>query len=137
MSQIPLLLMPQWQLQILTPSDLELRSVLRDIQWTEHARTLLRQVRSAEDAQAQSENIDMELNEYRDELLLKKTELERQVMTELQLLVEQMEQKAREERELRIMIEERLESVKKKTGVLEIERDTLKRDLLKLESSFE
>ena len=134
MSQVPLP-MPQRQLLPLTPSELELQLVSRDIQWNEHARTLLRQIQSAKDAQAQLKNSDLKLKELRDELLLKKLELQRQVRTELQLQLEQMEQQAREDWELMIQAEECLEILKKQRGIGEM--ILLKLESLKLNSPLE
>lgn len=135
MSQVPLP-MPERQLLQLTLSELELQLVSRDIQWTEHARTLLRQVQSAEDAQAQSKSFELELNEFRVELLLTKIALERQVTTELQLELQQMKQKVREEWEIMIQAEEFIETLKKQRE-LKIEMVLLKLKSLKLKSPLE
>ncbi|KAJ6003255.1 hypothetical protein N7451_005802 [Penicillium sp. IBT 35674x] len=152
MSQVPLPV-PQGQLLEVAPSELELRLVLRDIQWYEHARSLVRDIQSADDTQAQMKSLELELSELRDELLLKQTELERQVKTEWQFLVEQMEQKVKEERVLleqtiqkareqgdlrRIQAEEDMEALKKQNEDLKVEGMALfkKHEDLKVEEAL-
>lgn len=121
MSQAPLPV-PQGQLLEVTPSELELKMLLRDIQWNEQARTLLRQIRSAEDAQALSERFELEVNKLQDELQLEKIELERKVTAERQLLYERMRHRAREEWELRIRAEETVKVLKKQHEDLNLRR---------------
>ncbi|KAJ5560495.1 hypothetical protein N7513_002894 [Penicillium frequentans] len=106
MPQVPLPV-PQGELLQITPSELELHLVLRDIQWNEHVRALVQNLQSAEDTQAEMKYLEPELSEFRDELLLKQTGLEQQVKSEWQLLVEQMEQTVREERVLLEQMEQK------------------------------
>lgn len=113
---------PQGQLLDITPSELELKLLLRDIHWAETIRILLRQIRSTEDAQAQSEPFELEVNKLQDELQLEKIELERKVTAELQLLYERMRQRARVERELRIRAEETVKVLKKQHEDLNLRR---------------
>ncbi|KAJ5889329.1 hypothetical protein N7504_010139 [Penicillium tannophilum] len=104
---------PQGQLLDITPSELELKLLLRDIECAENIRTLLRHIQSAEDAQALSEQFELEVNKLQDELQLEKIELERKITAERQLLYDRMRQRARVEWELRIRAEETVEVLKK------------------------